>query len=148
MNRRELLVLATAVPIGWVKFGTPGSYHTELMPHRMALPATTWEAIAFASQVTRRCQIRGGVVTNVDAQRIAQAIDDDWDDLTWHFNFYLGFDPNDASEQWLLGRGWEQRVRIAEAFFRGGGFRIEPQSDGVLLVRVDESDSMTTRRRL
>lgn len=120
MNRREFITLVATVPFGGITFGKTISIHPELMPHRLFLPATTWEAIGFASQVTRRCRIIDGVVTNADAQTIAKAINANWDDLPWHFRFYLGIDPNDDSEQFLLGDGWQRRVRVAEAFFRVG----------------------------
>ena len=64
-------------------------------------------------------------------------INENWNDNDWFFQFYLGISPDEAAEQWLLSEGWQQRVRVAEAYFRNGGFRIVPQSNGVLLLRSD-----------
>ncbi len=144
MNRRNFIALTAAAPFGAFTFGKPVAHHTELHPHRLFLPGSAWGILAFVGQRTNDFLFFNGVVTDREATKLARAINDEWHDLPWWFQFYLGIDPNDASKYWLTSVGWQQRVRNAEAYFRGGGFRISPQDDGVLLVRVD---SMTKERR-
>jgi len=148
MNRRDFIAIATAVPFGSIAFGKPVAHHTELHPHRLFLPGSAWGILAFVGQRTNDFMFFNGVVTDREATKLSKAINKEWRGLPQWFQFYLGIDPNAASKHWLMGDGWQRRVRIAEAYFRtSGGFGIEPQSDGVLLVRRDDSMKRSNRYR-
>lgn len=137
MNRRDFIALTAAVPFGAITFGDPVALHAELLPHRLLMPGLTWPSLAFVGQVSNKFRFVNGVVTDREALRLSQAINNEWRGLPEWFQICLGVEQDDASEQWLMGDGWQQRVRITEAFFRSGGFHIVPQSDGLLLLRSE-----------
>ena len=113
------------------------AHHTELLPHRLVMPGLTWPTLAFVGQVTNGVVIVNGEVTDKEARKLSTAINREWDGLPHWFRICFGYEKDGIAEEWLMGDGWQRRVRIAEAFYRSGGFKIESQTDGVLLLRTD-----------
>ena len=137
MRRREFLVLAAATPFAGIGRGFPTVESTLLLPHQLFLPGIVWSSLAFIGQINHRFIYFDARVTAHEGKRLAAAINDEWRELPQWFSICLGIMDDPFSEHWLTGEGWERRVRVAEAFFNGG-FRIEPQSGGVMLMRIEE----------
>ena len=137
MRRREFLSFVVAAPFAGFTINPVPAVRAELLPHRLLLPAEAWQAIAFASAVTKHCRIIDGFVNDDDARRIATEMNGDWDELSRCFSLYLGICPNETAESWLLGRYGRANTRTFEAFARAGAFQIVEQGQDVLLVRSD-----------
>lgn len=139
MNRREFLALTAAAPVVGIPRRIPVSGATELMPHRLYLPGIVWSSLAFVGQINNRFIYFNAAVTESEGKRLAAAINEEWRELPEWFSICLGVEDDPVSEQWLVGEGWERRVRIAEAFVRNGGFVVDLHGNGVLLRREERS---------
>ncbi len=109
-------------------------------PHRLVLPGKTWDSISFAARTKVGLIFAGRRASREESLQLAKSINKDWHELSLYSKFYLGNFPDETAKEWLFGRGWQRSVRIAEAFFRYGAFRIVYRPDGVVLLRVEESE--------
>ncbi len=137
MKRREFIALAAAAPFVGIVRSIPMVESTELMPHRLFLPGCSWSALALVGQINQRFIYYDGRVAAHEGKRLSAAINDEWKELPKWFSLCLGIENNPVAEQWLTGDGWEHRIRVAEAFFRNGGFVVNLHGDGVLLQREE-----------
>jgi len=140
MKRRDFLALTAAAPFVGIGRSIPVIEPPLLLPHRMYLPGCSWSALALVGQINQRFIYYDGRVTAHEGKRLSAAINDEWKELPKWFSLCLGIENNPVAEHWLTGEGWEQRVRIAEAYFRNGGFVVDLHGDGVLLRREEASD--------
>lgn len=136
MNRRDFLTTTASLPLLAI-FPDRNEVEALLHPHKLYLPGAVWSSLAFVGQITHRFVYYDGYVPGREARRLAISLNEEWQELPKWFSLCLGVENDPIAEQWLLGTGWERRVRIAEAYFRNGGFKIESTSDDVWLSRRD-----------
>lgn len=137
MRRRDFLAVTVAAPLVGIGRSVPVVESTLLLPHRLYLPGIVWSSLAFIGQVNHHFVYFDARVTDSEGKRLAAAINHEWRELPNWFSLCLGIENSPVAEQWLTGDGWEHRVRVAEAFIRGGSFRLDLHGDGVLLRREE-----------
>ena len=130
MDRRNFILNSFAIPISLFLNRVS---HSE----KILLPGKSWFVLAGVGYIYKRFNINGDHVTHMNALKLSRAIKENWNDLQWHFNFYIsvGYDNCKATGEFLLGKDWKNHVHQVEQFVKNGTFHLIETEEGVTLVR-------------
>lgn len=140
LTRRGFIEAIVGLPLLGVIPKAARPVQFQRLPHRLTMPREAWSALASAASCLNGFTTVNDFATDEQARRLAQTLNDRWDDLPWHFALYLGLMPETNEKQavrdWLSGDCWEGRLRWVEALARNGAFRIVWHHHNVVLESV------------